>query len=103
VIALPFVVVTLGSMSSPVLSRFGRFGDLSYGLYIYAFPIQQTIIHSSHNTQPLSVNLIASAAAITVAAWFSWHLIEQPAMGLKRFMGKRDAPSRRPDAAQTLR
>jgi peptidoglycan/LPS O-acetylase OafA/YrhL len=86
VIALPFAVVMLGSMSSPVLRQFGRFGDLSYGLYIYAFPIQQTIIHSSHNTQPLWLNLIASAVAITVAAWFSWHLIEQPAIALKRFL-----------------
>ncbi|MDR8394968.1 acyltransferase [Paraburkholderia sp. USG1] len=89
VIALPFVVVTLGSMSSPVLRRFGRFGDLSYGLYIYAFPIQQTIIHSSHNTQPLWLNLIASAAAISALAFLSWHLIEQPANGLKRYL-KRD-------------
>lgn len=86
VIALPFAVVTLGSMSSPVLRRFGRFGDLSYGLYIYAFPIQQTIIHSSHNTQPYWLNLIASTASISVLAFLSWHLIEQPAMGLKRFL-----------------
>jgi peptidoglycan/LPS O-acetylase OafA/YrhL len=103
VIALPFVVVTLGNMSSPVLRRFGRFGDLSYGLYIYAFPVQQVIIHSSHNIQSLWLNLIASAAAIPVLAFLSWHLIEQPAMALKRFLVMHPATSRQPSAAPTMR
>ncbi len=33
---------------SPLFNRlrhFGKYGDFSYGMYIYAFPIQQTIVH----------------------------------------------------------
>lgn len=103
VVALPYLVVTVGTARTAVLRRFGRFGDLSYGLYIYAFPIQQTIIHSSHNTAPFWLNLVASSAAIAILAFLSWHLIESPALELKRFVAKDGDPKHPPGAAQTIR
>src|SRR5260364_389180 len=32
-IALPYGVILCGAASTPVIRRFGRFGDLSYGVY----------------------------------------------------------------------
>jgi len=44
-IFVPYIVLTIGWASTPVLRRFGRFGDPSYGMYLYAFPVQQTLVY----------------------------------------------------------
>lgn len=78
----PYLVIALGTSSFPVLHRFGRFGDLSYGVYIYAFPVQQTTIWL---TPQLNIyQHFAIAIPITVVlAWLSWHLVENPALDFK--------------------
>lgn len=60
-----------------------RFGDLSYGLYIYGWPVQQTLLHLSGGNLAWW-QLFPLAMVITAAiAWLSWHLVEQPALRLK--------------------
>jgi len=86
---LPFFVVVFGEMSTPFFRRFGRFGDLSYGMYIYAFMTQQTICALTGNILPLWPALVISTACTAALAFTSWHLIEEPAMRLKRFMRMR--------------
>ena len=82
-LGLPVIVVLLGTSSWPVLRRTGRFGDVSYGLYIYAYPVQQTVIWWSDNRLPFGVSLTASAAVTVALAWLSWTLVEHPALRLK--------------------
>jgi len=54
-----------------------RFGDLSYGLYIYGWPIEQTVIWASGGSLPWwGVFLLAVAIAVPVA-FVSWHAIEK--------------------------
>ena len=73
-----------------------RIGDLSYGTYIYAFPIQQTIIHYFPGISVTS--LIAYTVPITYAfAFFSWRLVERPALRLRRRLT--GEPDRAPRAA----
>ncbi|MDR2325127.1 MAG: acyltransferase [Acidovorax sp.] len=81
-LALPYMVIAFGTASTPVLRRFGRFGDLSYGIYIYAFPVQQTIIWWL-GPQPFAVLLSVSIVIVVAMAYASWHLIESPALRLK--------------------
>ncbi len=60
-----------------------RFGDLSYGLYIYGWPVQQTLLYLSSGRLAWW-QLFALALTVTAAiAWLSWHLVEQPALRLK--------------------
>jgi len=60
-----------------------KHGDISYGIYIYAFCIQQTLEHFFHFTSPWA--LCFSALPITVVlALFSWFIIEKPALRLKK-------------------
>lgn len=82
-IILPYSVITLAVNPLPVLSRAGRFGDPSYGLYLYGFPVQQALVHlSSGKLSPIEV--FTSAAPISLAlAYLSWHLIEKRALSLK--------------------
>lgn len=54
------------------------FGDCSYGLYLYAFPIQQTIIAATHGAISPYALLAASLPATLVFAALSWWLIERP-------------------------
>ncbi len=58
--------------------------DLSYGVYIYAFPIQQLlIICGLASLTPWLFFVLATAAILPVAA-LSWFLVEQPALSLKK-------------------
>ena len=77
---LPYMVLCFGRMSMPVLRRVGRFGDFSYGLYLYAFPVQQVILGAMpHDEYP-----ILSCMILTLPfAVLSWHLVEAPALRWK--------------------
>ena len=60
---------------------YNRVGDYSYGVYIYAFPVQQSVVALMPGVSPLA--LLAIALPITVLlAVASWHLVESPALGL---------------------
>lgn len=57
--------------------------DYSYGLFLYAFPVQQSIAALAPGIGPWP--MCALATTITLAlAYLSWHLIEAPALRLKR-------------------
>lgn len=57
-------------------------GDISYGTYIYAYPIQQALIVWLHPSNIIAL-LIPSLALSWLAGWLSWHFIE------KRFLLKK--------------
>ena len=79
---LPYVVLCFGCLAMPVLRRAGRFGDLSYGLYLYAFPLQQVIAA----TMPRNEHRILTCMLLSLPlAVLSWHLVEAPAL---RWKGK---------------
>ena len=69
-----------------------RVPDYSYGLYVYAFPIQQTLVWQAPGIAPAP--LFAASLALTLAvAAVSWHAIEAPALRLKsRFRTRRTTP-----------
>ncbi|HYF07620.1 MAG TPA: acyltransferase [Acetobacteraceae bacterium] len=67
------------------LGRFdpGRRGDLSYGVYLYACPVQQGLIAlapAAWNGWSLTV---AALPIVFVLAALSWHLVERPALARK--------------------
>ncbi len=67
----------------PNLHFFNRAGDYSYGLYIYAFPIEQALRQYMPAILPLEVFGLASLLTL-VCAMLSWHFVEQPALKLKK-------------------
>lgn len=85
-LALPCLVIVFGTTSTPVIRRFGRFGDISYGMYIYAFPVQQFIIWLSEVSEDrfsFLTYLSLSFATTVLLAFASWHLIEKPVIQMK--------------------
>lgn len=77
---VPPLAIAAGRQSWPVLRSAGRFGDLSYGIYIYAWPVQQiTVALLEANTSYF--RLLGVTLSITVAlAYLSWHLVEKVAL-----------------------
>jgi peptidoglycan/LPS O-acetylase OafA/YrhL len=72
----------VGRLQWPWMSQASRFGDLSYGVFLYSSPIQQTLVWSMPSISLLAL-LGASGALALVAAFLSWHLIEKRALRLK--------------------
>jgi peptidoglycan/LPS O-acetylase OafA/YrhL len=59
-----------------------RVGDVSYGLYVYAFPTQQFVVWLVPAIGPWSLFAVAFPATFALA-WLSWHFVERPALSLK--------------------
>jgi len=60
-----------------------RFGDLSYGLYIYGWPVEQLVTRLLGGAAPWWQVFALSLPAAAAVAFLSWHLIEAPALRLK--------------------
>lgn len=62
-----------------------RVGDLSYGAYLWAFPVQQMLAdpHVLNLRQP-ELHLALTIVIVLPIAWLSWHGIERPALKWKR-------------------
>jgi len=79
---LAYTMLTLAYHPALRWQAFNRLGDYSYGLYVYAFPIQQTLIERIPGIAPGRLFLLAFPLTLAVAV-VSWHAIERPALGLK--------------------
>jgi peptidoglycan/LPS O-acetylase OafA/YrhL len=80
-IALPYCLLAFGVRSTPVLRHASRYGDLSYGLYVWAFPVQQSIIYV-FGVLPWALDVVMVAVVSGALAYGSWHLVERPSMTL---------------------
>jgi peptidoglycan/LPS O-acetylase OafA/YrhL len=84
------------------LHNFARYGDFSYGLFVFAYPIQQTIVWFFGPQIPLGVFFAAAFAAALIVAVLSWRLIEAPALARKHGAHvRRPAVVRSPEEAVT--
>jgi len=86
-ISLPYLLLYLAYRRPVFEEGMRKLGDLSYGTYLFAFPIQQSLVSISEK----SINgwwLSISTAMISMGlAWMSWRFIEKPAMKLKKKFG----------------
>jgi peptidoglycan/LPS O-acetylase OafA/YrhL len=95
-IPLAYAVITSGALIKN--RRLNLRNDLSYGVYIYAFPIQQLLaICGLAVLAPPLFFIIATIATLPVAA-LSWFLVEKRALSLKsRFERRKRPPTDEPD------
>ncbi|TQJ41739.1 peptidoglycan/LPS O-acetylase OafA/YrhL [Arthrobacter sp. SLBN-112] len=88
---LPIAYIILGLGSSPVLHRIGARFDVSYGMYIYGWPVQQILVIGGVGAAtPLAVFAVLSLAVTVPLAWLSCVFIESPAQGFGRRVGSKD-------------
>jgi peptidoglycan/LPS O-acetylase OafA/YrhL len=81
-LALPYLLFFLAFVPGGAVRRFNAVGDYSYGLYLFAFPVQQVIVAFAPGVTVLELALGATAVSLAIA-WCSWHMVEQPALAWK--------------------
>lgn len=77
----PYVVLYIAR--NDIFGNWGKYGDISYGIYLISWPVQQLIyllgFHHSYS------NFLVSYPIIIIFAYISWNLIEKPALRLKNY------------------
>ena len=73
--------------------------DLSYGTYLYGWPVQQTLAQLFPGAAALSLLPPAVAISLIVAA-LSWYFVEKPALSLKARLVRAPAPAASPQPAE---
>jgi len=68
------------------LHNFAKRGDFSYGVYIYAFPIQQTLIFFWRDDFTYCLFLVTSTITSLFLAILSWKIVEKPSIDFARNM-----------------
>ena len=82
-LVLPYCLFYLAYIPAGKLRSYNRVGDYSYGVYLYAFPIQQVLVLSYPDWSVLGLILVAGGLTF-ISAICSWHWIERPALALRR-------------------
>jgi peptidoglycan/LPS O-acetylase OafA/YrhL len=77
-----YAIVWLGTQDNPLSRLSQRTGDLSYGVYLYGWPVQQLVRVVSPVDAPWLTVALSLPAALA-CAWLSYRLVEAPALGLK--------------------
>lgn len=81
--ALIVLVIAAGLHYWPWL-HFSRYtGDISYGTYIYAYPLQQSLLVWLPGL-PFPLYLLCSLGLSWIAGALSWHLVEKRFLAVKR-------------------
>ena len=75
--------LTFGNARFSLLTRFGKRGDFSYGIYIYGFVVQQSVSQLLGPSPPWALSLFLSFTSALCLAFLSWNLIEAPALKAK--------------------
>lgn len=87
-ITIPILVILLGKRSTQYINRLGEVvGDTSYGIYIYSFPVQQTLMYF-FKLDPVLLMIITLPLSFLLG-YISWHLIEKKALQHKDLFAKK--------------
>jgi peptidoglycan/LPS O-acetylase OafA/YrhL len=85
---LPFLVIYVGKQTSKVATWVhASIGDPSYGIYLYAFPLQQLLIYW-YRPSTLILFLVSTIGAF-IFGYLSWIFIEKKALALKQYFLER--------------
>lgn len=102
-LAIPYAVLFLAlwrpARATAVLTRPG---DVSYGIYIYAFPITQCVVAVMGGSGPVAAVIPVSFAITYAVAYGSWRLVELPALRLRARRSSAPAPAAAPAPAEAV-
>ena len=79
---IAYVTVYLG-LQNPPKTKLIIAGDYSYGIYLYGWPIQQTVVHLFPEYRFWYFNLVVSLVVSCFFAWLSWTFVESKVLAQK--------------------
>jgi peptidoglycan/LPS O-acetylase OafA/YrhL len=83
-IILSVIVIPFGLLSVKYINNIvKKIGDMSYGIYIFAFPVQQTLMY--YFKFDYKELMFCSLIITLLLSYFSWHLIEKRALEFKKY------------------
>lgn len=83
IVVIPYAALTFALRAPTFIKRLVK-NDLSYGIYIYAFPVQQLVCaYTVSRNIGWLVTLVVSGVLTLMFAALSWFLIERPALRLR--------------------
>lgn len=80
---ISYLVFFAAYIPAGFIRKFNLLPDYSYGLYIYGFPVQQSLAHLYPKISVLPMLLSSFVVTLLLAA-FSWHFVEEPSLKLKK-------------------
>lgn len=80
---IPPATVWFGERSWPGLRSAARYGDLSLGIFLWAWPVHQVTHLWLDPATPMLARFAIVAVQAMALAWLSWHFIEAPALSRK--------------------
>ncbi|HEY5746058.1 MAG TPA: acyltransferase [Chryseolinea sp.] len=85
ILLLPPATVILGDGDSNAFTaKFGQYGDFSYGLYLFGFPVQQIVYSFIGNRFSIPISFFICLLSTLPLAVLSWFLVEKRFLKLKR-------------------
>ncbi len=72
------VIVVYVALCLRYLGNWGKYGDITYGVYIWHFPIIQVLVAQGLFEKSPFLALALSGCILCVAAFASWHIVEKP-------------------------
>ncbi len=85
VIFASYATIWLG-LSNPPRIMLIRGVDYSYGAFLYGFVIQQLYAYLLPDYRSWWLSMLVCVPASILVAAFSWHLVEKPALKLRKFL-----------------
>jgi peptidoglycan/LPS O-acetylase OafA/YrhL len=87
IVAFPVAYVTVYLGMTNVRATFlHKIGDLSYGVFLFGYPIQQAAASLGAWAHHWYINLLLSIPAVIVLAAISWNFVEKPALQLRKYL-----------------
>ncbi len=88
-VAVGYLILYIGFIDIDLHTVLHPVGDISYGMYIYAFPVQQTLVQLCGDTMSIATFFISATCITSLCALLSWHLVEKRFLQLKKIFNTR--------------
>jgi len=87
--SIPFLVNSIAQIKG-VTNHAGKYGDFTYGIYVFSFPVQQMFIAAGINEQNPYELFLLTLLIVFPMAILSWNMVEKKFLGLKKSVGVPD-------------
>ena len=82
ILTIGYLVIYLAYVPTGFVRNYNKLGDYSYGIYIYAFPVQQSVAAILTGVGVMKMFTISFPITLLIGI-LSWHIVEKPMLNMK--------------------